>query len=213
MSVLTGPEIRKALADCVIQITPCDDEQIAQCSVDLHLHPTLLVYRHDRVERRRRYIDHPAFDGFGTTESVLLPLDLAKPCDTEALVIPPQGLVLRPGVLYLGATIERLHAPRHAAIVAGKSSPARKGLRVEAAGLVEPGFDDQVTLEIEVAGPLVVYPGWPVAQVRFETVVGEVEPYAKRGHYANGQAQGPVASRSHLHRPRHVDAEGRLIAR
>lgn len=182
MGILTGHEIRAAKASGRIIIEPCDPAQIVQVSVDLHLCPRLLAYG----------------NGSGRV------LDLATYAEPDReIVIPPEGVVLVPGMLYLGATIETIHAPTYAAIVAGKSSPARKGLRVEAAGLVEPGFRGSITLEIEVAVPLRVYAGWPIAQVRFETVEGLPEPYTERGTYQD-QTDGPVASRSHLHKRRHV---------
>jgi len=182
MGILTGHEIRAAKASGRIIIEPCDPAQIVQVSVDLHLCPRLLAYG----------------NGSGRV------LDLATYAEPDReIVIPPEGVVLVPGTLYLGATIETIHAPTYAAIVAGKSSPARKGLRVEAAGQVEPGFRGSITLEIEVAVPLRVYAGWPIAQVRFETVEGLPEPYTERGTYQD-QTDGPVASRSHLHKRRHV---------
>lgn len=183
MGILTGHEIRAAKASGRITIDPCDPEQIMQVSVDLHLGPRLLIYS----GAAGRILDLATFE---------------RP--TSAIVIPPGGLVLHPGVLYLGATIETIHAPMYAALVAGKSSPARKGLRVEAAGLVEPGFRGSITLEIEVTVPLRVYAGWPIAQVRFETVEGLPEPYGIRGHYVGALADGPVASQSHKHQCRHV---------
>ena len=182
MGILTGHEIRAAKASGRIIIEPCDPAQIVQVSVDLHLCPRLLAY--------------------GNASGRVLDLATYAEPDRE-IVIPPEGVVLVPGMLYLGATIETIHAPTYAAIVAGKSSPARKGLRVEAAGLVEPGFRGSITLEIEVAVPLRVYAGWPIAQVRFETVEGLPEPYTERGSYQD-QTDGPVASRSHLHKRRHV---------
>ena len=182
MGILTGHEIRAAIAGKRITIEPFDPAQVVQISVDLHLHPRILAY-------------------CGGSSRVL---DLATYEEPDRTIdIPGGGLVLIPGVLYLGATIETICAPTYAAIVAGKSSPARKGLRVEAAGLIEPGFSGSITLEIEVAVPLRVYAGWPIAQVRFETVEGLPESYGERGSY-QGQSGGPVASRSHLHKPRHA---------
>ena len=182
MGILTGHEIRAAVVSERIFIHPYDPAQVVQVSVDLHLCPRLLAY----ASASGRVLDLATYE---------------EPDRT--LDIPDGGLVLVPGMLYLGATIETICAPTYAAIVAGKSSPARKGLRVEAAGLIEPGFSGSITLEIEVAVPLRVYAGWPIAQVRFETVEGLPEPYGERGSY-QGQSGGPVASRSHLHKRRHV---------
>lgn len=58
--------------------------------------------------------------------------------------------VMRPGAFTLGSTIERITLPRNvSAIVKGKSTWARRGLMVECAGFVDPGFDGQLTLELK----------------------------------------------------------------
>jgi deoxycytidine triphosphate deaminase len=52
------------------------------------------------------------------------------------------------------------------------------------------------TLEVVVTHPLKVYPGMRIAQMRFHTIVGEIEkPYA--GNYTSEGASGPVASRAY----------------
>lgn len=193
MSVLTRAAIRQAIATGRIRVAPLYDQgdgdtQIAETSIDLYLHPKLLLYT-------------------GRTGRVF---DLAKheePTAVINLAEHPDGFILRPGNLYLGSTIERLCAPAYVAFLAGKSSPARLGLRVEAAGMIEPGFDGQVTLEIKTELELTVYEGSSVAQVRFETLEGLPTSYAERGHYQD-QHDGPVPSRSHLQPRRHVGYTG-----
>ena len=186
--ILTGPAIRAHLAAGTIAIHPLTDEpgdsQIDQAGVTLHLHPRLLVLRPGRVLDARR----PCVDDFRP-----VPLD-----ETGAFL-------LLPGRFYLGATVERIHTPHHAVNVEGKSSPARKSLEIETAGLAEPGFKGRITLEISVLAPLRIPPGWPVCQAVFHEVTGTVESYQDRGHYSDaGTVEGPQVSRSHLHRARHV---------
>jgi dCTP deaminase len=184
--ILTGPALRDAMRRGVITIAPCDDDQIDQAGVTLHLHPRLLL--------------------LGPGYSIL---DVREPCEYHFDPVPLDStgaFLLEPGRFYLGATIERIYAPAHVVRVDGKSSPGRKSLEVHrTAGHVEPGFGGQITLEISVLTHLRVPPGWPVCQAVFHEVTGAVEPYDRRGHYADAnEADGPQPSRSHLHRTRHV---------
>lgn len=194
--ILTGPAIREAMARGHIAITPCDPEQIAQASVDLHLHPRVLQ-RYDEA--------HARIDGVRAVP----PLDVRQDSADQFFTLAPDetgAFLLWPGCLYLASTIERLDAPHHVAVIDGKSSLARLGVQVHlTAGYIEPGFYGQVTLEIVVAAPIRIPPGWPIAQVRFHEVTGAVEPYAVRGSYtAAAVIDGPQTSRSYRHHTRHV---------
>lgn len=196
--ILTGPAIRAALTDGRITITPCDPEQIDQAGVTLHLHPRLLECWTRETARAEglRDPDVPPLDVRTDDGDRFFPVD---PDETGAFL-------LLPGRFYLGATIERIHAPKHVVRVDGKSSTGRKSLEVHrTAGHVEPGFPGHVTLEMAVLTPLRIPPGWPICQAVFHEVTGEVERYTTRGHYADAaQTDGPQPSRSHLHKPRHV---------
>lgn len=191
--ILTGPAIRAAIASNIITITPLDPDQVDQAGVTLHLHPRLLVC----VGCAPRGLAH-AFS-----------LDVRVDDGDRFYPVEPDAsgaFLLLPGRFYLGATIERIHAPLHVVRVDGKSSPGRKSLEVHrTAGHVEPGFGGQITLEISVLVPLLIPPGWPVCQAVFHEVTGLVESYDRRGHYADANgAEGPQTSRSHLHRTRHI---------
>lgn len=200
MSILTGQAIRAAIASHIITITPHDDDQIDQAGVTLHLHPRLLVCR--TMQARGTWTG-------GVTFVDAPPLDVRvddgnrfEPVNVDA----SGAFCLQPGRFYLGATIERIHAPRHVVRVDGKSSPGRKSLEVHrTAGHVEPGFEGCITMEMSVLVPLLIPPGWPVCQAVFHEVTGEVESYTRRGHYRDAATlDGPQTSRSHLHKPRHV---------
>lgn len=57
---------------------------------------------------------------------------------------------LRPGEFLLGATLEVVALPRDiTAQVKGKSTWARRGLMVECAGFIDPGFRGNIVLEIK----------------------------------------------------------------
>lgn len=75
--------------------------------------------------------------------------------------------------------------------VVGKSTWARKGLIVEAAGWVDPGFSGQLVLEVTNMSPVpvAVNVGDPIAQIIFmELRRPALSPYGKeRGSHYHGQ--------------------------
>lgn len=98
--------------------------------------------------------------------------------------------LIRPGEFVLANTRERVALPAHiAGIVRGKSGWARRGLLVEAAGLVDPGFGGTITLELKNIGPrpLALSAGTAIAQLTFHAVdVAVLRPYGAVGlgsHY------------------------------
>src|SRR5206468_9111741 len=109
------------------------------------------------------------------TESAALdpgrPLPSARDgMDLYAQMEVPFGdsLLLHPGDLLLGATLEYLRLPAHmGAYVIGRSSWGRLGLIVAAAIMVQPGFAGCLTLELANEGenPIHLYPGARVAQL------------------------------------------------
>lgn len=103
---------------------------------------------------------------------------------------------LKPLDFVLGATLEWIEIPNDlVGILVGKSSRAREGIQVEAAGYVDPGWRGNLTLEIAHLSPLpaVLFAGMPICQLRLERIDGKVEhPY--NGHYQD--SMGPVVSRT-----------------
>lgn len=194
MPMLTGPEIARQVAAGGITITPFDPARVGANSYDLTLSPDLLVYANNYL----RHLAHEVSAACGTGPGKLLrhagrptPLDMAVDEPTVPLTIPPAGLVLWPGVLYLGATVERAGSDNYVPCLDGRSSVGRLGMSVHCtAGYGDCGWKDRWTLEVTVCVPLRVYAGVRVCQVSFTTVEGESKPYA--GKYA-GQT-GPRAS-------------------
>jgi dCTP deaminase len=173
MAILTHARLARLLADGGLVITP-PPAKISEASVNLTLHPKLLVYRLE---------DCPG----GV-------LDCAADNPTRELAVKPwpEGLVLWPGEFYLASTVECVWTLGHVGILDGRSSVGRLGCKIHfTAGYVEPGFQGQLTLEVEVAKPLRVYAGMQIGQIRFETVDGPIAPYT--GKYLH--QEGPVASR------------------
>jgi dCTP deaminase len=191
MSILTGPEIRKRQGLGELDIDPWVNEHVGPASVDLRLHHDLLVYK--------QFL--PLHESMGSKRAATgawqwwPPLDMRKGNPTEKLAIPDEGLVLYPGILYLGRTVESIWSDRFVPQVTGRSSVGRLGVQVHAtAGYGDPGFEGTITLEIMVVHPICVYAEERVCQVYFTTTKGEPKLY--EGRYQ--KQVDPTASRFHL---------------
>lgn len=85
--------------------------------------------------------------------------------------------VLHPGRFVLAATLEWLRIPTcYTAFVVGKSSLGRRGIIIETAAGVHPGFSGCLTLEIANVGelPISVMPGQPICQLFVHSMDGEL---------------------------------------
>ncbi len=108
-------------------VCPFKYENVQPASIDLTLDTTFLIC----PPHANRFVP---------------PIDLADPQDSygmEPLVamVDPDGVVLWPGEFCLGATAETVDIPFDiAGRIEGKSSLARLGLIIHAAGFIDPGF-------------------------------------------------------------------------
>ncbi len=98
---------------------------------------------------------------------------------------PEDGVVVHPGEFILGSTLETINVPDdHVARVEGRSSYGRLGIIVHAtAGYIDPGFEGDITLEIQNLGnaPVKLYPEDRVCQVVFETMTNKADtPYGDK---------------------------------
>ncbi|MFN5101172.1 MAG: dCTP deaminase domain-containing protein, partial [Planctomycetota bacterium] len=126
--ILSGEEIRSRLGSDIC-ITPFADEQCNPNSYDLTLHNELLVY-----------------------EEVVL--DIKEPNRFRRLRIPEEGLILSPGQLYLGRTIEYTETHRLVPMLTGRSSLSRLGLFVHgSAGFGSIGYRGHWTIELYTVQP------------------------------------------------------------
>lgn len=163
MSVLSDAEILKRMAWPMAQgglrISPWVKEQLAPNSYDLLLGPHLLLYRDDMAS---------------VHEQVPAEVDLDQAGEFR----------LRPGDFALCTTVETLHLGNGiAARIAGKSSRAREGLSIEAAGWVDAGWVGQITLEMVAHRPVTLYPGMKIGQAVFLDAYPSTHTYEVKGHY------------------------------
>lgn len=166
--ILTGPEILRRILNTSnsfeepsIKIEPFREEQLNPNSYNLTLDNKLLVY----------------------TDPTL---DSKKKNPTTEITIPPEGLILQPGKLYLGSTIEYTETHNLVPILSGRSSTGRLGLFVHVtAGIGDTSFCGKWTLELVAVQPIRIYAGMPVCQIMYHTVEGDIIPY-------KGKYQGAV---------------------
>lgn len=109
---------------------------------------------------------------------------------------------LNPGDFALGTTVECVEVPDDLlCLVHGRSSTGRQGLIVETAGLVDPGFVGEITLELTNISkrPIALTSGMGIAQLTFQRLTCPTErPYGADGLRSRYQHQaGPTLPRDH----------------
>ena len=158
--MLSGKEIEKKLGSEII-IEPFNKKQLNPNSYNLRLHNELLVYDEDI-------------------------LDMKKENKTKSITIPEEGLVLEPGKLYLGRTIEYTETKNYVPMLEGRSSIGRLGLFIHVtAGFGDVGFKGYWTLEIFCVQPIRIYPSVEVCQIYYHGIDGEYEEYTSGKYQSN----------------------------
>ena len=196
--IITGPEIKEQIEQRHIDIDPFDESCINPASIDLTLGSTVSVYN-AWVSTGYEFEHAPShFDG-SYIQRTLNVIDIKKQADLQTFKIHEDlGWVLKPDILYLMHTRERVHTKRYVPVLDGKSSIGRLGIVIHlTAGYGDPGFDGQYTLEVTVVHAIRIYAGMRFCQMRFHTCAGDLLDYQDTGHYKGLAAQGPVASQAY----------------
>jgi len=163
--ILSGLEIQKRIGKDVV-IEPYNAAQLNPNSYNLKLHNELLVYDEDV-------------------------LDMKTPNRTHLITIPEDGLLLKPGKLYLGRTLEYTATENLVPMLEGRSSVGRLGLCIHVtAGFGDVGFKGFWTLEIHCVEPIKIYPFIEICQIYYHTLEGEYVEY-KSGKYQNNAGIQP----------------------
>jgi len=153
--ILSDVDILRAIERGEIKIIPFKRENLGPCSVDLTL--------------------GSKFRTFGRGLETVDPNAVVSTADNTVLIdTRGEPFIIRPGEFVLGITRERIAVSKgYAATLEGKSSIARLGLVVHAAGLVNPGTGmrepSQLVLEIfcQNSIPVKLYPGMKIVQIIF----------------------------------------------
>ena len=162
--ILSGERIRQRMGKDIL-IDPFMDENLNPNSYNLSLHEEIMTY-----------------------EEVVL--DMRKPNRTRRLIIPEEGLVLKPYQLYLGRTIERTETHNLVPMIEGRSSVGRLGLFVHVtAGFGDVGFCGYWTLEMFAVQPIRIYPAVPICQIFYHQIDGPIEEYCSNKYQNNTDIQ------------------------
>lgn len=163
--ILSGLEIARQAELGRIEISPFDKNRLNPNSYNLRLHNELYVYE-DKL------------------------LDMKKPLSVKKIVIPPEGLVLEPGTLYLGRTFEYTATDHYVPMLEGRSSTGRLGLNIHVtAGFGDIGFHGYWTLEIQCVQPVKIYPMVEICQIYYHIIEGEYVKYSSKKYQDNEGVQ------------------------
>ena len=163
--ILSGLEIKNHIGREII-IEPFLPERLNPNSYNLSLHNELLIYSEKE-------------------------LDMKKANETQKILIPPEGLLLMPGKLYLGRTEEYTKTEGYIPMLEGRSSIGRLGICIHVtAGFGDVGFAGYWTLELFCVQPVRIYAGVQIAQIYYHTISEPYENYTK-GKYQNNQGIQP----------------------
>jgi dCTP deaminase len=162
--VLSGQEIKRLLGDRIV-IDPFDVSRLNPNSYNLTLHDELMVYEE-------------------------LILDMRKANRVRRLSIPPEGIVLSPGQLFLGRTVERTETHGLVPMIEGRSSIGRLGLFVHVtAGFGDVGFCGYWTLEMFAVQPVRIYAGVAICQIFYHDIQGPYTEYCSDKYQHNTDIQ------------------------
>ena len=158
--ILSGKEIKNNLNKQIF-IEPYNPQQLNPNSYNLRLHNELLVYE-----------DHV--------------LDMKKDNPVKKLIIPPEGLELETGRLYLARTVERTRTEGFVPMLEGRSSIGRLGLFIHVtAGFGDVGFSGYWTLEMLCTQPIRIYPFVEICQIFYHTIQGDYVRYMSNKYQNN----------------------------
>ncbi|MGW3185684.1 dCTP deaminase [Kitasatospora sp. NPDC001119] len=154
--ILTRAEIARSIDSGDIVIEPFDPRRISPNAYDWRLGDTIRVCDSE--------------------------LDAAHSTEFEERTIPPDGMVLLPGRLYLGVTHERTHSERFAQMINGDRTVGALGVWVHvSAPLGHVGHAIRWTLEIRVVRPVRIYPGMTFGKIIFLKTLGAEASYQNMG--------------------------------
>lgn len=176
--ILTDHTITAEINNGNIVIEPFNPNNLGTNSYDLTLSNSLVLY----------------------TESVL---DVKNKNLSVPVIIPPEGMILQPNMIYLASTVEYTETLRHVPVIQGKSSLGRLGLFVHVtAGFGDVGFKGHWTLELIAVQRIKIYPGMKIAQIVYHEIseMPKISYDKKQDAKYSNQGSEPVASKNYLNK-------------
>lgn len=120
-------------------------------------------------------------------------LDVTKDSQVLEMVIPPEGLILKPNELYIARTWEFTSTYGFVPMLAGTDDLAALGMEIHiTAGFGDNGFEGTWTLEIVCANPTRVYPNMLVCQIYYNPLIGNANKLYRGKYFKQVE---PTASR------------------
>jgi dCTP deaminase len=182
MTVLSKDDVQRSIERKKIQVERPESDEVSlePASMDLHL-GTEIKYPSTKNNETVVVDDPTTYPSYGKVES-------DRP-------------LIRAGKFGLATTEEKVTLPNDTvALLHGRSSVGRLGLFIENAGLIDPGFSGQITLELTnvVDYDLELKAGMRIGQLTFHDIENppDVAYSEHNGNKYNGQ-QGPTPSRLH----------------
>ena len=170
--ILSDKKILEAIHNGKIIIEPFRADCLGTNSYDVHLSQFMAVYDNHELDARQHN-------------------------EIQEVIIPEEGYVIQPGILYLGVTEEYTETHHCVPFLEGKSSIGRLGIDIHAtAGKGDVGFCNTWTLEISCVQPVRIYAGMPIGQLIYFMVEGDIENYYNKKSNAkyNQRTIKPVES-------------------
>jgi dCTP deaminase len=152
--ILSGQKIFESWSRGEIQINPFDATNLNPNSYNFALGPSII----EIVPNDKRY-------------------------RKKTIELKASGLLLLPGRLYLGSSLEQIGSDCYALTLLGRSTMGRLGLFLNAtADLGHVGCCSNWTLEMSVIQPLRIYPSMPIGQIAFWSASHGGPYYSGRYH-------------------------------
>lgn len=173
--ILTSDMIRQEVNAGRIHIENFTEESLNPNSYNLTLGNTITVYNSIRLIDLK---DKSTFSGD----------------HVSTLKLDDEGIILRPGYIYLIPTAEEIGSQYYEPIFTGRSSAGRLGISIhQEAGFGDIGYYGHMTHQIKVTFPTKIYPGLSLAQVYWLSPCGIIDkPYNGRYMNDNGYASKGV---------------------
>lgn len=156
--LMSDKEIREAMANGEIELGGFDPLYIGPSSVDLHLDNNAMILSDELMSSSDSLIQQDSIDG--KTHIPIKGIDVTDKKKSASLFAEYKGwdnIIIYPKEFYILSSVERIKlAPDIAGFMHGRSSLARMGLNIHAAGFFDPGFEGTATLEV------VNFTKWPI---------------------------------------------------
>ena len=176
MSIITKRQILEKIKNNEIGIIPTLDAfQIQSNSIDLRLGFTFMIPKRWHITNNgRETMDILNFNTNNSKYFDIIELEEGQYFD------------ILPGEYIIVSTLETIKIPNNLmAILYPRSSTNRKGLSLDLTGIIDSGYEGQLTLPIKnntQSHTIRIYPGERFCQIIFETLTEEIKPIKSRYH-------------------------------